>query len=110
MEPEILEDGSNQETNYISFLSLKCKSWNISVVFCRGLPCHSYILLICQSSFWIKSVRFGSKVTDVTMSKVTIVTDVTMTKVTIDTPKYHSPKNITTTTTTTTSTLLHLQY
>ena len=41
----------------LEFLSLKCKSWNISVVFCRGLPCQTYILLICQSSFWISFVE-----------------------------------------------------
>ena len=35
------------------FFCLKCKSWNISVVFCYGLPCHSYNLLIFQSSFLI---------------------------------------------------------
>ena len=39
------------------FLSLKCKNWNISVMFCRGLPCHSYILLIFQSSFWISFIE-----------------------------------------------------
>ena len=42
---------------HFGFLSLKCKSWNISVVFCRGLPCHNYILLIFQSSFWISFVE-----------------------------------------------------
>ena len=42
---------------HFEFLSLKCKSWNISVVFCRGLPSHSYILLIFQSSFWISFVE-----------------------------------------------------
>ena len=42
---------------HFGFLSLKCKSWNISVLFCRGLPCHSYILLIFQSSFWIYHVE-----------------------------------------------------
>ena len=42
---------------HFGFLSLKCKSWNISVVFCCALPCHSYILLIFQSSFWISFVE-----------------------------------------------------
>ena len=42
---------------HFEFLSLKCKSWNISVVFCRGLPCHSYILLIFQRSFWYSFVE-----------------------------------------------------
>jgi hypothetical protein len=28
---------------------LNCKSWNISVLFCRGLPCHCYILSMFQS-------------------------------------------------------------
>ena len=36
---------------------MKYKSWNISVVLYRGLPCHSYILLIFQSSFWISFVE-----------------------------------------------------
>ena len=43
-------------SKFIFFL-FKCKSWNISVVFCHGLPCHSYILLIFQSSFWISVVE-----------------------------------------------------
>ena len=38
---------------HFEFLSLKCKSWVISVVFSHGLPCHCYILLLFQSSFWI---------------------------------------------------------
>ena len=42
---------------HFGFLSLKCKTWNISVVFCWGLPCHTYIFLIFQSSFWISFIE-----------------------------------------------------
>jgi hypothetical protein len=42
---------------HFDFLSLKCKSWIISVVFCSGLPCHSYIFLIFQSSFWFSFIE-----------------------------------------------------
>ena len=42
---------------HFGFLSLKCKSGIISVVFCRGLPCHSYIPLIFQSSFWVSFIE-----------------------------------------------------
>jgi hypothetical protein len=42
---------------HFGFFSLKCKSWSISVVFCCGLPCQSYILFVFQSSFWISFVE-----------------------------------------------------
>jgi hypothetical protein len=41
---------------------LKCKSWNISVVFCRGLPCHCYILKMFQSSFLILFFVWNARV------------------------------------------------
>ena len=47
-----------QSLFWISFV--KCKRWNISVVFCCGLPYHNYILLIFQTSFWISFVKYKS--------------------------------------------------
>ena len=50
-------DSLNFSKFILEFLSLKCKSWNISVVFCHGLPCHSYILFDFSNSLWISFVE-----------------------------------------------------
>jgi hypothetical protein len=45
---------------HFGIFSLRCKTWNIFVVFFfRGLSCHCYNLLIFQSSFWIIFVEMS---------------------------------------------------